>query len=201
MKNEMKKILFFIGPSGSGKDTYFSHILNEYQVEPIILLTTRPMRDGEQDGREYHFVTKERMDLLEQKRALVERRNYNTQHGIWSYATGIQQIDLSKNNYLTSNTWEGYSKFLKYYSEEVLIPLYFELDNGVRLERCLAREKKSGNGKYAEMCRRYLTDEQDFTKEMKDIYRPYIIDNNGTMNNTIEQLNDILVHKLKIPHK
>lgn len=201
MGNEMKKILFFIGPSGSGKDTYFARILNEYQVEPIILLTTRPMRDGEQDGREYHFVTKERMDLLEQKRALVERRDYNTQHGIWSYATGIQQIDLSKNNYLTPNTWEGYSKFLKYYSEEVLVPLYFELDDGVRLERCLAREKKSGNGKYAEMCRRYLADEQDFTKEMKDIYKPYIIDNNGTMNDTIEQLNDILVRKLEIPRK
>ena len=199
--NQLNKIAFFIGPSGSGKDTFFYKSLNIYDVEPIVLLTTRPMRDGEKDGREYHFVTPKKMDLLEQKNLLIERRNYNTQHGIWSYATGMQQIDLSRYNYLTPNTWEGYSKFLKHYSKESLIPIYFQLDDGIRLERCLQREKKSGNGRYAEMCRRYLADEQDFTQEMLDIYKPYIIDNNGTYEETLEQLDDILVRKLEIPYK
>jgi len=196
-----KKIVFFIGKSSSGKDTFLMKTLNNYQVEPIVLLTTRPMRDGEINGREYHFISDEKMDLLEQRKLLVERRNYNTVHGVWSYATGMEQIKLNDYNYLTANTWQGYSQFLKYYSKDVLAPIYFELDDGVRLERALSRERKSGNGKYAEMCRRYLADEVDFTKEMLNLYKPYIVDNNGTMEDTLEQIDDILVRKLDILRK
>ncbi len=39
----MKKIIFFIGPSSSGKDTFFARTLSIYDVLPIILLTTRPI--------------------------------------------------------------------------------------------------------------------------------------------------------------
>lgn len=196
-----KKIVFFIGKSGSGKDTFLMKSLEIYQVEPIVLLTTRPMREGEVNGREYHFISDEKMNLLQKKDLLIERRDYNTVHGIWSYATGMEAINLYDYNYLTANTWQGYSQFLKYYSKESLAPIYFELDDGVRLERALMREKKSGNGKYAEMCRRYLADEADFTKEMLNIYKPYIIDNNGTMEDTLEQIDDILVKKLNILRK
>lgn len=195
------KIIFFIGPSGSGKDTFLARVLNEYQINPIVLLTTRPMRDGEQNGREYNFITSERMNLLEQKNMLIERRDYNTHHGIWSYATSKENINLSLYNYITSNTWDGYNRFLSHYNREELVPLYFQLDDGLRLERCLLRERKSGNGKYAEMCRRFLADAEDFNEEMLSYYKPFIIDNNGTYEETVEQIDDILVRKLEILHK
>ena len=108
MKN---KIIFFIGPSSSGKDTFFSRCLEKYDINAITLLTTRPIRKGEKDGREYYFIDTERMNMLERKNELIERRYYKTKYGIWSYATGKQQIDLNHNNYLTPNAWEGYSKF------------------------------------------------------------------------------------------
>lgn len=198
---KQNKIVFFIGPSGSGKDTFLVNTLNKYQINPIILLTTRPKRIGEQEGREYHFITPEKMDLLEQRELLIERRNYNTEHGIWSYATGANKIDLSKCNYLTPNTWEGYKKFLNYYPKEVLVPIYFQMDDGIRLERCLRRERRAENGKYAEMCRRFLADQKDFSPEMLDIYKPYIINNNGSKKETEEQLQDIFVRKLEIMPK
>lgn len=77
---DFHKIVFFIGPSGSGKDTFFYQTLKNYQIKPIILLTTRPKRDGEKEGREYYFINQERMDLLEKRNQLIERRNYNTQY-------------------------------------------------------------------------------------------------------------------------
>ena len=134
---QLNKIIFFIEPSGSGKDTFFYRVREIYDIQPITLLTTRPMRDGEQNGREYIFITPEKMEFLDQTNQLIERRDYDTQYGIWTYATGKQQIDLNNYNYLTPNTWVGYSKFLKYYSKEFLIPIYFQLNNGIRLERCL----------------------------------------------------------------
>lgn len=51
------------------------------------------------------------------------------------------------------------------------------------------------------MCRRFLSDEQDFTKELVDFYKPYIVDNNGSVENSMEQIEDILIHKLKIEKK
>lgn len=195
------KIFFFIGPSGSGKDTFFAQALERYQIEPIILLTTRPIRTGEVDGREYHFVTNEKMDLLEQKKQLIERRNFNTQHGIWSYATSSDSINLENSNYLTPNTWVGFSQFMKYFPKDVLIPIYFQLEDDIRLQRCLDRELKPGNGKYNELCRRFLADKKDFTQEMLDLYKPYIIDNNGTFDETIEQIDDILVRRFDILRK
>ena len=47
-----------IGKSSSGKDTIFQSLLEnkELGLKPLILYTTRPMRDGEEPGVQYHFT-------------------------------------------------------------------------------------------------------------------------------------------------
>ncbi len=192
------KIIFYIGPSSSGKDTIFKKTLLVYDIIRILLLTTRPPRPGEINGNEYDFITDENMKTMDINHELIERRDYNTIHGIWSYATSKSSIDLTRSNYLTLNTWDGYQKFLNFYSKDCLIPIYIELDKGLRLQRSLDREKKSKNSDYSEMCRRFLADEQDFTKEMIETYKPLIINNNGTIEETMEQVDDIMVRKLGI---
>ncbi len=194
------KIIMFIGPSCSGKDTFFAKALALYKFVPIRLHTTRPMRENEREGIEYYFITKEEMDLLEKNGQLIERRDYNTIHGIWSYATSKTCIDLTKNHYLTTNTWVGFEQFLKCYSKNEVIPLYFSLEDGKRLERALNREKQK-NQDYAEMCRRFLADQKDFTKEYLEKYQPILIDNNGTQEETLAQLDEALVRKLGIEKK
>ena len=46
-----------------------------------------------------------------------------------------------------------------------MLPIYVEVEDGVRLTRALEREKKPGNHKYAEMCRRFLSDTEDFSED------------------------------------
>ena len=46
-----------------------------------------------------------------------------------------------------------------------MIGIYIEVEDGVRLERALKREQQQASPKYAEMCRRFLADEKDFSKE------------------------------------
>ena len=46
-----------------------------------------------------------------------------------------------------------------------VIPIYIEVDDGIRLERALKREKEQENPKYEELCRRFLADSQDFSEE------------------------------------
>lgn len=189
-------IAMFIGPSSSGKDTYFYKTILKYSLNPIILSTTRPMRVGEIDKKTYYFISQEKMDLLEKEGKLVERRNYNTINGIWSYATNSENIDISK-NYLVSNTWEAYKKYINFYGESVIIPIYFQVDDDIRLERALARERKQAKPNYEEYCRRFLADSKDFTKKEIDLYNPYIINNNGTSMETEKQLDNVMKLILK----
>ena len=189
-------IIMFIGPSGSGKDTFFYPTLKEYALNPIILSTTRPMRKGEVDKKTYYFITMDQMNLLERQKKLVERRNYQTVNGLWSYATNSDQIDLAS-NYLTLNTWEAYQKFVQFYGSDQIVPLYFHVDDGIRLQRSLERERSQKAPNYKELCRRYLADTKDFDESYLTRYNPYIIDNDGSIEKTQKEINSVLKKVLK----
>jgi len=54
------RMLVLSGPSGCGKSTICKRLLEDPRVVFSISATTRAMRSGEVDGRDYRFVTKER---------------------------------------------------------------------------------------------------------------------------------------------
>ena len=189
-------IIMFIGPSGSGKDTFFYPTLKEYALNPIILSTTRPMRKGEIDKKTYYFITMDQMNLLERQQKLIERRNYQTINGLWSYATNSEQID-SSSNYLTLNTWEAYQKFVQFYGSDQIVPLYFRVDDGIRLQRSVERERSQKAPNYKELCRRYLADIKDFDESYLTRYNPYIINNDGSIEKTQKEINSVLKKILK----
>ena len=168
----MGKIFYLMGKSSSGKDTMFKKLIEDKSLglKTIVGYTTRPMREGEREGVEYFFVDEEKMLSLEAEGKVIERRSYNTVHGIWSYFTVDDgQVDLNSNDkYLLIGTLESYEKVRNYYGKENLIPLYISVDDGVRLQRALDRERQQEKPKYAEMCRRFLADEADFAKENID---------------------------------
>ena len=165
----MSRIVYLCGKSSSGKDTIFQELLKKdtLQLRTIVPYTTRPMRDGEKNGVEYFFTNEEGFcQLLEQGR-IIEHREYHTVHGLWRYFTVDDgQIDLdASEDYIVIGTLEGYRKMKAYFGEGVLLPVLIELDDGVRLQRALYRERKQEKPKYEEMCRRFLADSQDFSEE------------------------------------
>ncbi len=188
-------IYMYIGPSSSGKDTFYKYTLDNYYVKPIILNTTRPKRENEIDGINYYFTSKNKLDEMDKNKELIERRDYNTKYGIWSYATSNKNIDLST-NYITLNTWDGYQKFIDYYGNNVVVPIYFDTDEYIRLQRAISREKLEKEPKYDEVCRRFLADKIDYTKDKINKYLPYIINNNGSKLETECEINNILDNKL-----
>jgi len=52
-------LLVVSGPSGSGKTTLCRRLADSGEAHYSISCTTRPPRPGEEDGRDYHFLTKE----------------------------------------------------------------------------------------------------------------------------------------------
>lgn len=62
------------GPSGVGKTTVINKFLEKYkkQIEISISATTRLRRNGEQDGKDYYFITKEQFVKLVQDGEFLE---------------------------------------------------------------------------------------------------------------------------------
>lgn len=163
----MSKIYYMMGKSSSGKDSIFKEVKKRMpDLKDIVLYTTRPIREGETDGVEYHFVNEEKLRELEEKGCVIELRAYHTKCGIWKYFTADDgQIELDRYDYLVIGTLESYEAMQRYYGQEKLIPVYVEVEDGVRLERALMRERQQAEPKYAEMCRRFLADSEDFSEE------------------------------------
>lgn len=164
----MGKIFCIMGKSATGKDTIYKSLLqnSELKLNRIVSYTTRPIREGEEDGIEYHFTDVEIMHQLEEQGKIIECRAYDTIHGIWYYyMVKDSQIDLTNNNYLIIGTLESYMKIRDYFGKNKVVPIYIELDDGERLTRALEREKTQSEPKYEEMCRRFLADCQDFSCE------------------------------------
>lgn len=164
----MGKIFYIMGKSAAGKDKIYSCLAVEecLALKKMVLYTTRPIREQEEEGREYFFTNEEKLQEFIENNRLIESRAYHTVHGIWTYFTADDgQVDLEKADYLGIGTLESFVKMRNYYGTENVVPIYIQVENGERLTRALEREKKQKNPKYAEMCRRFLADEEDFSEE------------------------------------
>ena len=160
----MNRIFYIMGKSSSGKDTIYNRIRSEEKLLPVVLYTTRPMRENEENGREYHFVDRACFDKMKSEGKVIEERIYNTIHGEWIYFTSKDSIDIEKGNCIGIGTLESYVKIKEHFGDAV-VPIYIEVEDGLRLARAVERERLQTNPKYAELCRRFLADSSDFSEE------------------------------------
>ncbi len=164
----MGKIFCLMGKSASGKDTIYRHLLEDPSLglHKVISYTTRPIRSGEENGREYFFVDDERCQEMDAAGRIIEKRTYQTVFGPWHYFTADDgQIDPEQGHYLLIGTLEAYVKIRDHFGSDRVVPLYIEVEDGLRLERALLRERSQKRPAYDEMCRRFLADCEDFSEE------------------------------------
>ena len=173
----MHHIYCLMGKSASGKDTIYEQLLQDDSLglHSVVPYTTRPIRAGEVNGREYWFTTAEQFEDARKAGKVIEFRRYDTVYGPWYYYTEDDgQIDTKRYDVLLIGTLESFGALRAYFVKSdadnkqnigVLVPLYIETEDGVRLQRALDRERQRGNGRYEEMCRRFLADQKDFSEE------------------------------------
>ena len=162
----MKHLFYLMGKSASGKNALYEYLIGDSSLAlaPLIPWTTRPIRANEQDGVEYHFTDEDGLRALEAQGRVIEKRTYQTEHGPWTYFTVDDGAHLTGDR-IGIGTLESFRKMRDYYPEGYVVPLYIEVEDGIRLGRALKRERKPGNHRYEEMCRRFLADQKDFSEE------------------------------------
>lgn len=169
----MGTIFCLIGKSSSGKDTLFNELIKDKALNliPIIPYTTRPKRSNELNGVHYRFIHEDNLRDYEQAGLIIEKRVYNTVNGVWVYCTiDDGQIDLEHNNYILIGTLEGYKLLRQYFGNPNVVPIYIEVEDQIRLERAMNREKQQAIPNYQELCRRFLADSADFSVDNLILY-------------------------------
>ena len=109
----MGRLFILMGKSATGKDTVLGRLLAqpELGLQEIVGYTTRPMREQEQDGIDYHFVSKEQLERYRQAGKILECRKYDTIHGPWYYFhVDDGQFSLEEGNKIMTTTLAGYEK-------------------------------------------------------------------------------------------
>ena len=164
----MNRIIYLMGKSSTGKDTIFKKLLADdtLALKTVVPYTTRPIRNGEKNGVEYFFTDEEGYQKFLAEGKIIEARAYDTYHGIWRYfMVDDGQIEADGPDCIMIGTLEAYEQMKTYFGAERLLPVLIELDDGVRLQRALSRERHQQHPKYEELCRRFLADSVDFSEE------------------------------------
>ena len=157
-------ITILCGKSASGKDTLLNELVKSGEFESLISTTSRPMRDGETDGKEYHFVSREEFEKRLAEGKFIEHRSYNTLVGgnpdTWYY--GMEKRDLDPNkNYLVILDLEGAKAFQQVYGKDNTLAVFVEAPDAIRTDRAMSR----GSFDESEWERRLADDNIKFSEE------------------------------------
>lgn len=195
----MGKLVVLMGKSASGKDTIYNILKADesLKLQQLVPYTTRPKRDGEVEGVTYHFVTEEGFGRLSEAGRVIEHRAYETVYGLWRYFTAEDDaFDLENNSYLLIGTLEAYVSIVEHFGRDKVIPVMVTLDDGLRLQRALEREKEQTHPKYEELCRRFLADSADYTQEKMDAAGIVRIFENYSSEDTAAQISAYIKEQL-----
>ena len=154
MENKYQ-IVALIGKAGAGKDSIQKTTceLHPLMFHPIVSCTTRPAREGEIEGVDYHYITLNEFTRKVLNGDMLEATEFRD----WFYGTTLESLSKDKINIGVFNP-AGIEALLEDSRLDVIV---FEVvaPDKQRLMRYLNREE---NPDCAEMCRRYFTDEKDF---------------------------------------
>lgn len=178
----MKKIVCLLGKTASGKTTIAKELIDKYGFHNWISYTTRPMRDGEKDGKDYYFVTDEEFNQLPNK---IDERAYTVYDGsVWRYA----HTDYYEGRSIVIVDRKGLEDFRKFYGKDNIFAVYIDSPNNVRKFRYLERQKNNSDydAIQKEWARRNEDDEKVFDGIEKDDV-DMIIHNTNVSRDSIKQ--------------
>ncbi len=168
-------IIAIMGKAGAGKDTLLHALLEEpvfKDATSIVSCTTRPIREYEEDGVDYHFLTTKEFTEQILSGEMIEATVFNT----WCYGTSIKNLSKDKINIGVFNP-EGV-ELLKGRDNVALAVIYIEANDKDRLLRQLNRENEPD---CHEIIRRFGADEEDFSETEIDFISPdlFVTNNEG----------------------
>lgn len=189
----MGKIYYIMGVTCSGKSTLYNDLIkvsDVLNIKPLIETTTRPIRDGEENGVQYNFCTDEEFKNLINNEEIIAYTSFNTnfkENSTVYYGITYNSInDIEEHNYLTIGNIETFIKLREKLNDKVF-PIFLHADDNIILSRIINRTYNEKlkfkenhpeysdvyiNNKYRliykEQCRRFVDDIDKYCLEIAD---------------------------------
>lgn len=148
MKN---KFICLVGMSATGKSTVEKILKEQYGMKNCISCTTRPKREYEIDGIDYHFITDEDVTQLDKDGLLVEKTCFNG----WTYCLTVAEIE---DGGVVVIEPKGLQQIIKSVGRENVFVIYLTYPDKERLIRSLVNRNDND---VDEVIRRYQADKND----------------------------------------
>ena len=189
-----KTIFCILGESGSGKDTLVEYTLKEFKLDlkPVLSYTDRPIRPGEQQGKEHIFLSKDKMTaFLDSYKKDIAAYTKIGENG-YRYCATTTTIDKSDIYIIDPN---GLKEFKERTDDRYnIVAIYID---------CPLKERKKRTQKRGDEIikfeSRVAAESEQFSKFREEHGYDYIIDNGpiSTMHKNSMVLLDIFRHYKK----
>ncbi len=168
----MRDILLIVGLSGSGKDYLSKQLVKNHGFNNMVSYTTRPMRDGEQDGVEYHFIqSNEEFDKLVDSGEIFEQTEYHTKHGLWKYGYGRKSIpEVGKFKNVAIVNPHGVEQFLHSEISDRICVIDVHATDSMRLQKICERYGGLSEMTDIQMCEAFRREVED-AKPFNEYFR------------------------------
>ena len=177
-------MILLTGPSASGKTEIAKVLSKLYGIKKVVTHTTRPMRIGEIQDVDYHFVSKDEFLALQKENYFVETTFYNNNY----YGTSKKEIADDKVLVIDPN---GKNAFLAI-NDHKNIFFFIEANAELRRKRMIERGDN-------EECikQRLLRDESWFNEKAKEGVN-YIVENeNKTLEEIAKEIYDMYIERIR----
>ncbi|WP_207717285.1 guanylate kinase [Clostridium acetobutylicum] len=156
-----------MGGSCVGKDTVLKMLYAATGIRICISNTTRTIREGEQQGKEYNFITEKEFLHGLSLDQYVEYRKYKTKEGIWYYGLPKIAVNPKVNQFIIVDQG-GYYTLINKFGKQNVKGIFLQCPEKTKIKRFLEREKEKvkSNRKdfFLEFYRRMLDDLTAFQK-------------------------------------
>lgn len=176
------------GKSATGKDNVVKELC-KLGFSRITTYTTRPMRVGEVDGIDYHFIRVE--DFLKKyiEGFFIEIKYYTTVDGIWYYGSSIESVSNSKDEDVIILTPSGVSKLIDNKIPHTSFLLNVS-DKEIKRRQLIRGDNQS------EAERRFKADELDFSTA-NNIYNFVINNENKTAKDSALEIDKLYTERMQ----
>lgn len=131
-------IFVLVGESASGKSTIEKLVQErESSFSKVVSYTTRPARDGEADGVDYHFISDREFEKMVKENAFIESAKYRG----WNYGSARNDYSDGKNHIvvLTPHGCRSLKKWAENRPDVKVVSIYFDVDRRSRMIKILKR--------------------------------------------------------------
>ena len=145
-KNINKPLIIIISsPSGAGKTSICKNILSlDSNIRLSISVTTRPARDNEIDGKDYHFIDSEEFkSMLKDNQFLEHAKVFNNYYG--SLRKHVDSYLVDGNDVLFDIDWQGAQQIVNSDYDKIVTIFIMPPSKKSIEERLLTRQKDSGD--------------------------------------------------------